>query len=111
MILNQKEIVLLSYPFSNLEERKVRPALVISNNELNKKTEDCILVPITGVIKKEKYSIIISQNDLVKGNLIKMSRIKVDKPFCAERKLILKKIGILKEDSFDKVKKEFVNLI
>jgi len=37
MIINQKEIVLLPFPFSDLEGTRVRPALVISNNELNKK--------------------------------------------------------------------------
>ena len=77
----QKEIILIPYPFSNLEEKKVRPALVISNNLFNKKSKDCLLVPLTSVIKKEPYSIIIKQENLTVGNLIKVSRIKADKIF------------------------------
>ena len=111
MNVNQKEIVLVSYPFSNFKQRKVRPALVISNDELNKKFKDCILLPITSVIKEEKYSVVINQEDLANGNLIRISRIKVDKPFCAEKNLILKKIGVLIEKSFEKVKQEFYKII
>jgi len=32
MKINQRDIILLPYPFSNLEGKKVRPALVVSNN-------------------------------------------------------------------------------
>ena len=46
MIVNQKEIVLLPYPFTDLKGAKVRPVLIISNNLFNKKSEDCITVPL-----------------------------------------------------------------
>ena len=49
MIANQKEIVLLPYPFSDLEGSKVRPAIVVSNDFFNKKSADCIAVPLTTV--------------------------------------------------------------
>ena len=32
MKVNQKEIILVSYPFSDLEGKKVRPAIIISND-------------------------------------------------------------------------------
>ena len=38
MHINQKELVLLPYPFSDLEGTKVRPAIVVSNNSFNKKS-------------------------------------------------------------------------
>ena len=60
MIINQKEIVLLPFPFSDLEVTRVRPGLVVSNDELNKKSEDCIMVPLTTVIKDEPYSALLS---------------------------------------------------
>jgi len=109
--INQKDLVLLSYPFSNLEDRKVRPALVISNDLFNRKSQDCILVPLTSLIKNEPYSIIINQKNLRNGKLIKTSRIKVDKIFSIQKDLIKMKIGSLDGETFDRVKKEFVNLI
>jgi mRNA interferase MazF len=111
MKISQRDIVLIPYPFSNLENKRVRPALVVSNNFFNKKSEDCLLIPLTSVIKQEPFSVIVQQRDLDSGNLIKISRIRVDKIFSLEKNSVLFKIGILKEQIFDKVKKEFYNLI
>ncbi len=110
MQTNQKEIVLLSYPFSNLEGNRVRPALIVSNNSLNKKSKDCIMVPLTTVIKNEPYSIIIKQENLSSGKLLKKSRIRTDKIFSVEKNLIMMKIGILNNNTFEKVKKEIFNM-
>ncbi len=101
--MKQRDIVLLSYPFTDLKGAKVRPALVISNNKVNTNSEDCIMVPLTTVLKEEFFSIIISENDLISGTLIKPSRIKVDKIFTVRKSLVLKKIGILSLDSFEEV--------
>jgi len=109
--IRQGDLVLLFCPFSNLEERKVRPALIISNNFFNKKSDDCIMVPLTGVIKNEPYSLIINQENLEDGKLLKISRIRIDKIFSVEKKLIRLRIGRLNKETFEKVKKEFLNLI
>ena len=111
MQVNQKEVVLLPYPFSNLEGTKVRPALVISNNQFNKKSDDCIMAPLTTIIKNEPYSVIINQGDLDDGRLIKLSRIRVDKIFSVEKRLIRLRIGRLNKEIFEKVKREFLSLI
>jgi len=110
MKINQKEVVLLPYPFSNLEEKKVRPALIVSNNKFNKRSDDCVMVPLTTVIKDEPYSIIIEQKDLFSGKLIRQSRIRADKIFSIEKNLIKMKIGILNKDSFEKVIEEISNI-
>lgn len=110
-VVRQGDLVLLSYPFSNLEERKVRPALIVSNNLFNNKSDDCILVPLTSVIKSEPYSVVINQEDLEAGRLLKISRIRVDKIFSVEKKLIRLRIGRLNKEIFEKVKQEFLNLI
>ena len=110
MQVNQKELVLLAYPFSNLEGTKVRPALVVSNNQFNKKSKDCVMVPLTTIIKDEPYSIIIEQENLSSGKLLKKSRIRADKIFSVEKELITMKIGELKHNSFEKIKKEIFNI-
>lgn len=106
MIISQKEIVLLPFPFSNLEGTRVRPALVVSNDNLNKKSEDCIMVPLTTVIKDEPYSVIINQEDLSSGKLLKSSRIRTDKIFSIKKDLITMKIGIINNNILEKVKFE-----
>lgn len=111
MIINQKDLVLLPYPFSNLESEKLRPALVISNNLINKNSDDCILLPLTSVIKKELYSIIIDSKDLEEGRLLKTSRIKTDRVFSIEKRLIKMKMGKINQNTFERVKKEFYSLI
>ncbi len=110
MNINQKDIVLLPYPFTDLQGAKVRPALVVSNDALNRKSEDCILVPLTTVLKEEPYSIIITPADLSFGKLIQQSRIRVDKIFSVQKRLIITRIGTLKEDIFEKVKDELGNI-
>ena len=110
MNINQKEIVLLPYPFFNFEGMKVRPALIVSNDIFNKKSADCIMVPLTTVIKNEPYSVIIDNGDMDSGELIKQSRIRADKIFSVEKNLITIKIGVIKDKTFEKVKTEIFKL-
>lgn len=110
MNINQKDIVLIPYPFSNLEQKKVRPAIVISNDNFNRLCSDCIAVPLTSVIKEEVFSFSINQNDLQNGKLIKPSRIRLDKIFSVEKRLVQMKIGNVKDDFFDKLKSELIEI-
>jgi mRNA interferase MazF len=110
MNVQQKELVLLPYPFSDLEGTKVRPALVVSNNSFNKKSADCVMVPLTTVIKDNPCSIILDQEDLNSGKLLKQSRVRTDKIFCVEKSLIIMKIGIVKIETFDKIKEEVLKI-
>ena len=107
---NQKEVVLLPYPFSKLERTKVRPALVVSNNQFNKRSDDCLMVPLTTIIKDKPYSVIIKQDNMLSGKLLKPSRIRADKIFCVEKNLITMKIGKLKDNSFEKVKEKIFKI-
>jgi len=106
MNVQQKEIVLLPYPFSDLEGKKVRPAIIMSNNQFNRKSDDCIMVPLTTVIKNEPYLIIINQENLSSGKLLKQSRVRADKIFAIEKNLVIMKIGMINEKTFQKIKLE-----
>jgi len=111
MKVYQKELILISYPFSNMQDKKVRPALVLSNDSFNKKSDDCILVPLTSVIKEEPYSVLINQKNLNEGKLIKISRIRVDKIFSIDKSLIYMKIGKINNETFGEVRREFLSLV
>jgi len=110
MNIRQKDLILLPYPFSNLSERKVRPALVVSNNNFNSVCSDCIAVPITSVIKEEPFSILINQSDLNQGKLIRKSRLRLDKIFSVEKRMIQMKIGVVSDNFFDKIKYELTEV-
>ncbi len=111
MNLNQRDIILLPYPFTDLEGSKVRPALVISNNSFNRKSEDIIAIPLTTVIKDEPYSILVGQESLSSGKLLKPSRIRFDKIFTVEKKLAIMKIGAVNEKTFGEIKSKILELI
>jgi len=89
---------------------KVRPALVVSNKSFNKKSADCIMVPLTTVIKDEPYSVVIDNDDMNSGKLVKQSRIRTDKIFSVEKSLVIMKIGTIKDKTFDKIKAEIFKM-
>jgi len=111
MNIKQKNIVLLPYPFTDLEGTKVRPAIVISNDNLNKKSDDCIMVPLTTVIKDEPYSILITQENLSSGKLLKPSRVRADKIFTVEKKLVMMEIGTINDTTFKRIKSEIAKVL
>ena len=45
--VNQRDIVLIKFPFSDLSGAKVRPALVISNQGYNIKSLDTVVLALT----------------------------------------------------------------
>ena len=106
MMFQQKELVLLPYPFSNQTGSKVRPAIIVSNDNFNKRCEDCVMIPLTTIIKDEPFSLIVNQDSLESGKLLKQSRVRIDKLFTIKKNLIIIKIGKINDKTFDKIKAE-----
>lgn len=101
-MIQQRDLVLLAYPFSDMKTTKVRPVVVISNDAYNGEFEDAIVVPLTTNTGLRKYAIPLRQPDLEEGSLVKESMIKVDRILSIKQGLIRKVIGkvngeILKE--------------
>ncbi len=111
MGFKQKDIVLFPFPFSNLEQEKVRPAIIISNNKFNNNSLDRIMVPLTSVLKKKPYSASVLQEDLISGRLVTKSIIRADKIFSLEKDLIKVRIGVISNKKFkeiiEKIKRMF----
>ena len=63
-MIQQRDILLLPFPFSDLAGNKVRPVLALSNDSFNNISGDIIVCAITSKFGKEKYSIYISNKDL-----------------------------------------------
>jgi mRNA interferase MazF len=85
------EIIVVLFPFSDLKDQKVRPALVLANAEFN----NIILCQITSKPYASKSALKLSKTDFDQGSLPRVSYIRPDKLFTAESSLIQKKIGKL----------------
>ena len=84
---------------------------MLSKLEYNKTTEDIITCGITSNLKDSKNSVLINNDNLAKGEIPLPSRIKVDKLFTLEKNIVKKSIGKINKETFQEVKKEFINLI
>jgi mRNA interferase MazF len=83
------EIVLFSFPYTDLTNRKLRPCLVISN-EFH---DDIILVQITSKkVEKDLYSLEIKKYETINGSLQIDSYVRCNMIFTVNKKQIVKKI-------------------
>jgi len=110
MIIEQRDILLVPFPFSNQNGNKVRPVLVLSKNEFNRKSEDIIVSGITSNLTKDTHSVKIEDKDLEEGHLFEASIIKVENILRIEKSLIVKKIGKIKEETFHLVLEKIYQL-
>lgn len=107
----QRDIVKVPFPFSDLSNIRKRPVLIISKNEDNKIVDDIITCGITSNLKNTKYSVEIDNKDLEKGKIPIKSRIKIDKLFTVKQSIVEKKIAKINQETFEKVREEFCNMI
>ncbi len=95
MTYNQREIILIPFPYSDLSQNKKRPAIILSNGDHNSKNEDVICCAITSNPRNYADSIDIASKDLDLWNLPYDSRVKPNKIFTLSQGLIVKKLGRL----------------
>jgi len=105
-VFSQRDIVLIPFPYTDLTGTKQRPALIISNNELNK-TEDRLCCLITSKPTKEGIQI----KKLDKGNLPFKSWIKPHRIFTISTKIIRKKMAMIPQSLHDEVIFSLNNMI
>jgi mRNA interferase MazF len=102
-MIEQRDLLLVPFPFSDQSGRKVRPVIVISNNSFNSNSEDIIVIGVTSNVKKERYSLNLKSSDLEEGNLFTECTIKVENILRLEKELIIKKIGKIKEEKLKEI--------
>lgn len=105
--MEQRDLLLVPFPFSDQSGRKVRPVIIISNNEFNENSEDLIVVGVTSNISKGEYTISLTNKDLDEGKLITQCCVKVENMLKIDKELVIKKIGKIKKGTL----KEIVNKI
>ncbi len=110
-IHKQGDILLIQIPFTDLTSSKKRPVLVLSNNNYNFKTNDIIVAAITSNITPKDYSIFITNNDLLEGDLKADSYIRADKIYTLSQDIVIKKFGRVNNDIINKVRNKIDKLI
>lgn len=110
-LVSQRDIVLLSFPFSDLQTSKVRPAIVISNDRHNRRSEDFVAVPLTSNLKYRDYAILVTNEALEKGNLIVDSKAKVDRIFSVSERLVRMNIGRVKKELHESIVSTLLELL
>lgn len=110
-MISQRDIVLLSFPFSDLQASKVRPAIVLSSDRYNRHSRDFVAIPLTSNLRMKEYSLLVSNNELENGRLIVQSRAKVDRIFSVSQRLVRMKIGRLKTEIHEKITDILIQLI
>lgn len=98
-------IVLVPFPFTNLEQSTVRPALIISRKN---KSDDVILAFIT--TKQEKNGLFIDKEnpEFSQSGLKVPSTIRFDKIATLHKKIILGELGYLSPKYLQNKKSEFL---
>ncbi len=101
------DIVIIPFPFSDLTQNKRRPALIIS--VLN--GDDIILCQITSQNVKDNYAIQIDDKDFKTGELKRVSNIRPNRIFTADRHIVLYKAASLKDKKFDEILDRLIEII
>ncbi len=111
MIPKQRDILLIPIPFTDLQAVKRRPVVVLSNDLYNRACEDVIIAAITSNIRNTQYGITFNKEDLLEGNIQRTSQIRIDKIYTLNKKIILRRFGVLKQDKYKDVVNSILQLI
>jgi mRNA interferase MazF len=94
MNYSRGEIVWVKFPFSDAATTKLRPALVISNNLINR-TGDYLLMQITSRLRNDSLSLQLKESDYSGSQLLKSSELRLHKIFIINELLIAGGITIV----------------
>lgn len=107
MRVSQGDIVLVDYPFSDGTGSKVRPALVVQTDSLNRRIDDTILAAISRSTHRASPTQMLVDVTTPQGastGLRQNSMIQCENLLTFARQLILAKLGRLSNDQMDQVK-------
>jgi mRNA interferase MazF len=99
------DIVLVSFPFTDLSSSKRRPALIISPDVFNEHGVDVVLVAIPSQEPEDK-AIALAPDDFLEAALPKESFVRVAKIFTLHSTLIVKRVCALRPEKLDDVLRE-----
>jgi mRNA interferase MazF len=101
------DVVIVPFPFSDLSESKRLPALVLAVLL----GDDLILCQVTSQGVRDSYSIEISDQDFVVGGLSKISNIRPNRLFTADRSIVLYKAGEVSVEKLQLAIEQLISIV
>ena len=94
-MIERGDVLLLCFPFTNLQTRKVRPAIVVSSDSFNRKCRDAVFAFITTREYSSPFDIRIRDTDpsFQTTGLKVPSTIRIAKLMCLEQELACRRLG------------------
>ncbi len=100
----QGDIVLIPVPFTDLSSQKRRPAIVISNDDHNLKSDDIVVVAMTSSLANRDYGFTITSDELAIGQLKRPSMVRVDKIYTLSKSIVVKVFGRVDPSVLDRIR-------
>lgn len=110
MTYNRGEIVWVKFPFSDASSGKLRPALITSNNLVNK-SGDYLLMQVTSRLGNDDLSLLIEEKDFIHSPLLKQSELRLHKIIILNNLLIAGRITTVSNGFMDNVITQLLKLI
>ncbi len=105
MDVNQGELVLCEFYFSDLKKSKHRPVIVFRDNL---PFDDFVGIPVSSKVGRlHADESLLQSHDLRSGTLPKISKVMVRKTFVISKSVIAKKYGALTPMRFQKLHSDF----
>ena len=100
-------VVLVPFPFSDLSQSKLRPAVVLADAGRG----DWILCQITSKPYSDSRAIELNNSNFASGSLHVVSYARPGKLFTANQNLMVRQVGVLKDDALKQVVDAVVELL
>ena len=109
MAFLQRDIVLVHFPFTDLSATKLRPAVILSAEAINR-TGDFVCVQVTSKLFNE-ISFFPLEPSMLEMPLPRTSGIRAHKLFCLNEKLIVHRISAITSIAFIALRKKMDNIV
>jgi mRNA interferase MazF len=104
--LTAGSVILIPFPFSDLSNTKLRPAVVLTTLDKG----DCILCQVTSK-PYDSNAIELNQTDFIEGSLQRISYARPSKLFTANASLLQHQAGQLTNAAFHSVREQVIKTI
>ena len=109
---NQRDIVLIPIPFTDLSSNRKRPVIIISNDNYNQNNLDIVVAAVTSnIVFDNSFCIEIDNSNLESGSLPQKSKIRCDKIYTLSKNIIVKKFNKINADTFEMMKHKINTLM
>ncbi len=94
-MIRRGDIVLLSFPFTDLSGTKVRPAILISDDSFNQQNNDGIFICVTTQKYQTPFDIQLNKSSpsFRSSGLKENSTIRASKIMCLDKNLVRRRLG------------------